>query len=63
MPLNGQAAVFEAYDTVSNVRVVVKEITVPFAAAHNAAQQEQVQLAFTNQAQPSRVYGTMPCCT
>ncbi len=50
MPLNGQTAVYEAYDTVSNVRVIVKEIFVPFSAGGSSGQ-EQVQIAFADQAQ------------
>lgn len=50
MPQNGPTAVYEAYDTVSNVRVIVKEIFVPFSSGSSAGQ-EQAQIAFADQAQ------------
>ncbi len=50
IPLNGQTSVYEAYDTVRNVNVVVKEIVVHLNKVTTAAQQEQMRLAFAEQA-------------
>lgn len=49
-PLNGQTAVYEAYDTISNANVVVKEITVQLGKVATAAQHDQVRSEFANQA-------------
>ncbi len=49
-PLNGQTAIYEAYDTVRDVNVVVKEIVVHLNKVTTAAQQEQIRLAFAEQA-------------
>ncbi len=43
--------VFSAYDTVSNVPVVVKEITTNTGSVTTLSQQETLRTAFTNQAQ------------
>jgi serine/threonine protein kinase len=43
--------VFDAYDTISNVKVVVKEITMNAGKVTTLSQQENLRAAFTNQAQ------------
>ncbi len=50
IPLNGQTAIYEAYDTVRNVNVVVKEIVVHLNKVMTAAQQEQMRSTFAEQA-------------
>lgn len=48
---NGDSTAFSAYDTVSNVNVVVKEIPLKMSKVTTLSQQENIKLAFTNQAQ------------
>ena len=50
IPLNGQTAVFEAYDTVNESNVIVKEINLPLGKVAPPAQQDQIQKAFADQA-------------
>src|SRR5688572_29225857 len=47
----GDSTAFSAYDTVSNVNVVVKEIPLKMSKVTTLSQQENIKLAFTNQAQ------------
>lgn len=47
----GDSTSFSAYDTVSNVNVVVKEIPLKMSKVTTLSQQENIKLAFTNQAQ------------
>jgi Serine/threonine protein kinase len=47
----GESTAFSAYDTVSNVNVVVKEIPLKMSKVTTLSQQENIKLAFTNQAQ------------
>lgn len=47
----GDSTAFSAYDTVSNVNVVVKEIPLKMSKVTTLSQQENSKLAFTNQAQ------------
>ena len=47
----GDSTAFSAYDTVSNVNVVVKEIPLKMSKVTTLSQQENFKLAFTNQAQ------------
>lgn len=49
-PQNGDGHVYEAYDTVRNTRVVVKEIVVRMNKVTTLSQQETMKLAFANQA-------------
>ena len=48
--LNGQEKVFEAYDTVRNTNVVVREIPVKLNKVATVSQRESLKLAFANQA-------------
>lgn len=50
IPLNGQTAVYEAYDTVNESNVIVKEILVPVNKVMPATQQEHVLNSFVDQA-------------
>lgn len=47
----GDSTAFSAYDTISNVNVVVKEIPLKMSKVTTLSQQENIKLAFTNQAQ------------
>lgn len=47
---NGQAAVYDAYDTVRNTNVLVKEVSIKINRVMTSTQQEQLKLAFANQA-------------
>lgn len=47
---NGTSAVYDAYDTVRNTNVLVKEINVRLNRVMTSSQQEQLKLAFANQA-------------
>lgn len=47
---NGQAAVYDAYDTVRETNVLVKEVNVKLNRVMTTTQQEQLKLAFANQA-------------
>ncbi|MDM7923746.1 MAG: protein kinase [Pyrinomonadaceae bacterium] len=49
-PINGQGSIFDAYDTVRDTKVLVKEIVVKMNRVTTAAQQEQMQVTFANQA-------------
>ncbi|HKP69043.1 MAG TPA: protein kinase, partial [Pyrinomonadaceae bacterium] len=48
--VTGSDNVFEAYDTVRNTPVVVREIPVKLNKVMTASQQESLKIAFTNQA-------------
>lgn len=50
LPNGNGSSVFTAYDTVSNVNVVVKEIPVKLGKVTTLSQQENNKIAFTNQA-------------
>ena len=50
IPINGQTAVYEAYDTVNDSNVIVKEIVIPMGKVVPAAQQGQLQNTFAEQA-------------
>jgi len=47
---NGDEKVFEAYDTVRNTNVIVREIPVKLNKVTTLSQQESLKLAFANQA-------------
>jgi eukaryotic-like serine/threonine-protein kinase len=49
-PVNDDGIVFDAYDTVSDTKVLVKEIVVRMNRVTTPAQQEQLKTAFANQA-------------
>ena len=50
MPLDGKGNVYEAYDTVRDTNVVVKEIIVRLNRVTTASQQESMKTEFANQA-------------
>lgn len=50
IPINGQTAVYEAYDTVNDSNVIVKEIVIPMGKVVPAAQQGQLQNTLAEQA-------------
>jgi hypothetical protein len=49
-PTPGKVNVFEAYDTVRNTTVVVREIPVKLNRVTTVSQQESLRLAFASQA-------------
>ncbi|MGI8408364.1 MAG: serine/threonine protein kinase [Pyrinomonadaceae bacterium] len=49
-PLNGKGSVYDAYDTVRDTNVVVKEIPVKLNKVTTPSQQEILKIAFTEQA-------------
>jgi serine/threonine-protein kinase len=49
-PVSGDANVFEAYDTVRNTNVLVREFPVRLNKVTTVSQQESIRLAFANQA-------------
>lgn len=49
-PINGQGAVFDAYDTVRETKVLVKEIVMRQSRVSTPSQQEQLKVAFANHA-------------
>lgn len=49
-PVSGDGNVYEAYDTVRNIKVLVREFPVRLNAVATVSQRESIKLAFANQA-------------
>ena len=49
-PISGDGNVYEAYDTVRNIKVLVREFPVRLNAVATVSQRETIKLAFANQA-------------